>query len=128
MLNFSSHLGILLGAVHGIVEALFRRYTENGMSEELAYKNTVECITGIISKTISTKVNQDVILILCPVNFTYLKYVIGIRACLLCTMPCRMRGKKSLILLTVHPIILAWIYCMSVTKMLLVEAKFAVLS
>ncbi|KAG0464099.1 hypothetical protein HPP92_020168 [Vanilla planifolia] len=47
--------GILLGAVHGIVEALFRRYTENGMDEELAYKNTVECITGIISKTISTK-------------------------------------------------------------------------
>ncbi|XP_043701398.1 ketol-acid reductoisomerase, chloroplastic-like [Telopea speciosissima] len=47
--------GILLGAVHGIVEALFRRYTENGMSEDLAYKNTVECITGIISKTISTK-------------------------------------------------------------------------
>jgi ketol-acid reductoisomerase len=44
--------GILLGAVHGIVEALFRRYTENGMSEELAYKNTVECITGIISKTL----------------------------------------------------------------------------
>ncbi|KAG0464111.1 hypothetical protein HPP92_020180 [Vanilla planifolia] len=50
--------GILLGAVHGIVEALFRRYTENGMDEELAYKNTVECITGIISKTISTKVNS----------------------------------------------------------------------
>ncbi|MBA0848251.1 hypothetical protein Goshw_030181 [Gossypium schwendimanii] len=47
--------GILLGAVHGIVECLFRRYTENGMSEDLAYKNTVECITGIISKTISTK-------------------------------------------------------------------------
>ncbi|PKU67377.1 ketol-acid reductoisomerase, chloroplastic [Dendrobium catenatum] len=47
--------GILLGAVHGIVEALFRRYTEKGMNEELAYKNTVECITGIISKTISTK-------------------------------------------------------------------------
>ncbi|KAJ3670901.1 hypothetical protein LUZ60_008327 [Juncus effusus] len=47
--------GILLGAVHGIVEALFRRYTENGMGEEEAYKNTVECITGIISRTISTK-------------------------------------------------------------------------
>lgn len=47
--------GILLGAVHGIVEALFRRYTEGGMDEELAYKNTVEGITGIISKTISTK-------------------------------------------------------------------------
>ncbi|XP_006644446.1 ketol-acid reductoisomerase, chloroplastic-like [Oryza brachyantha] len=47
--------GILLGAVHGIVEALFRRYTEHGMDEDSAYKNTVECITGIISKTISKK-------------------------------------------------------------------------
>ncbi|XP_047333921.1 ketol-acid reductoisomerase, chloroplastic-like [Impatiens glandulifera] len=47
--------GILLGAVHGIVETLFRRYTENGMDEDSAYKNTVECITGIISKTISTQ-------------------------------------------------------------------------
>ncbi|KAG6756027.1 hypothetical protein POTOM_039443 [Populus tomentosa] len=47
--------GILLGAVHGIVESLFRRYTENGMSEDEAYKNTVECITGTISRTISTK-------------------------------------------------------------------------
>ncbi|CAL5382354.1 unnamed protein product [Camellia sinensis] len=46
---------ILLGAVHGIVETLFRLYTENGMSEDLAYKNTVECITGNISKTISTQ-------------------------------------------------------------------------
>ncbi|XP_012079057.1 ketol-acid reductoisomerase, chloroplastic [Jatropha curcas] len=46
---------ILLGAVHGIVESLFRRYTENGMTEDEAYKNTVECITGNISKTISTK-------------------------------------------------------------------------
>ncbi|KAM7270718.1 hypothetical protein ACFE04_029932 [Oxalis oulophora] len=47
--------GILLGAVHGIVESLFRRYTVNGMSEVEAYKNTVECITGNISRTISTK-------------------------------------------------------------------------
>ncbi|KHN27935.1 Ketol-acid reductoisomerase, chloroplastic [Glycine soja] len=47
--------GILLGAVHGVVESLFRRYTDNGMNEDLAYKNTVESITGIISKTISTK-------------------------------------------------------------------------
>ncbi|KAL5571014.1 hypothetical protein UlMin_020611 [Ulmus minor] len=47
--------GILLGAVHGVVESLFRRYTENGMDEDLAYKNTVESVTGIISKTISTK-------------------------------------------------------------------------
>lgn len=42
--------------MHGIVESLFRRYTENGMAEDLAYKNTVECITGIVSRTISTKV------------------------------------------------------------------------
>lgn len=48
--------GILLGAVHGIVESLFRRYTACGMSEEDAYKNTVESITGVISKTISTQV------------------------------------------------------------------------
>lgn len=38
------------------MESLFRRYTENGMPEDLAYINTVECITGIISRTISTKV------------------------------------------------------------------------
>lgn len=56
--NFAAYfVGILLGAVHGIVECLFRRYTESGMSEDLAYKNTVECITGVISKTISTKVD-----------------------------------------------------------------------
>ncbi|ONM10346.1 Ketol-acid reductoisomerase chloroplastic [Zea mays] len=36
--------GILLGAVHGMVEALFRRYIEQGMDEESAYKNTVESI------------------------------------------------------------------------------------
>ncbi|KAL9261384.1 Ketol-acid reductoisomerase, chloroplastic-like protein [Drosera capensis] len=47
--------GILLGAVHGIVESLFRRYTEKGMHEDLAYKNTVETITGVISRTISSK-------------------------------------------------------------------------
>jgi len=51
-------LGILLGTVHGVVESLFRRYTENGMAEDAAYKNTVESITGIISKTISTKVTS----------------------------------------------------------------------
>ncbi|XP_027910679.1 ketol-acid reductoisomerase, chloroplastic-like [Vigna unguiculata] len=47
--------GILLGAVHGVVESLFRRYTEHGMNEDLAYNNTVESITGTISRIISTK-------------------------------------------------------------------------
>eukprot|EP00882_Tetradesmus_deserticola_P000280 GHRQ01000308.1.p1 GENE.GHRQ01000308.1~~GHRQ01000308.1.p1 ORF type:complete len:565 (+),score=314.58 GHRQ01000308.1:120-1814(+) len=46
---------ILLGAVHGMVEALFRRYTRAGMSDEEAFKHSVECITGPISRTISTQ-------------------------------------------------------------------------
>jgi len=46
---------ILLGAVHGMVEALFRRYVRQGMSPEEAFKQSVESITGPISKTISTK-------------------------------------------------------------------------
>lgn len=46
--------GILLGAVHGIVEALFRRFVmEQGMSEEQAFVDSVENITGPISRTIS---------------------------------------------------------------------------
>jgi ketol-acid reductoisomerase len=46
--------GILLGAVHGIVEALYRRYVmEDGMSEEQAFIDSVENITGPISNTIS---------------------------------------------------------------------------
>merc|ERR1712100_350815 len=47
--------GILLGGVHGIVESLYRRYVRDGMSKEQAFKETVECITGPIAKTISTK-------------------------------------------------------------------------
>lgn len=46
--------GILLGAVHGIVESLYRRYTsEQGMDAKEAFKESVESITGPISKTIS---------------------------------------------------------------------------
>lgn len=45
---------ILLGAVHGIVEALYRRYVmEQGMKDEDAFRASVENITGPISKTIS---------------------------------------------------------------------------
>ncbi|GFR45619.1 hypothetical protein Agub_g7026 [Astrephomene gubernaculifera] len=46
---------VLLGAVHGIVEALFRRYTRQGMSDEEAFKHSVECITGQVSRIISAK-------------------------------------------------------------------------
>lgn len=46
---------ILLGAVHGMVEALFKRYVDQGMSPEDSYKNAVESVTGPISRIISTK-------------------------------------------------------------------------
>ncbi len=45
--------GILLGAVHGLVESLYRRYTDHGMSENEAFIASVENVTGPISKTIS---------------------------------------------------------------------------
>ena len=46
--------GILLGAVHGISEALYRNFVmEKGMSAEEAFTATVENITGPLSKTIS---------------------------------------------------------------------------
>ena len=46
--------GILLGAVHGIVETLFDYYQRSkGMSAHEAFKETCESITGPIVKTIS---------------------------------------------------------------------------
>jgi ketol-acid reductoisomerase len=45
--------GILLGAVHGIAESLYRRYTRSGMDPKEAFKATAESITGPISRTIS---------------------------------------------------------------------------
>jgi len=47
--------GILLGAVHGIVESLYRRYQRQGMTPEDAFLNSCESITGNIVKIISTK-------------------------------------------------------------------------
>lgn len=47
--------GILLGAVHGIVESLYRRYQRQGMSPEEAFLNSSESITGNIVKIISTQ-------------------------------------------------------------------------
>uniref|UniRef100_A0A061RVA1 Acetohydroxy-acid reductoisomerase n=1 Tax=Tetraselmis sp. GSL018 TaxID=582737 RepID=A0A061RVA1_9CHLO len=43
----------ILGGVHGVVESLFQRYVSLGMSPEEAFKNTVETITGPISRIIS---------------------------------------------------------------------------
>lgn len=46
--------GILLGAVHGVSEAMYRNLVmEKGMGEEDAFTATVENITGPLSKTIS---------------------------------------------------------------------------
>jgi ketol-acid reductoisomerase len=47
--------GILLGAVHGIIESLYRRYVGQGMSKEDAFLNSAESITGPISRTISKR-------------------------------------------------------------------------
>lgn len=45
--------GILLGAVHGIVESLYRRYQRQGMTPEEAFLQSSESITGKIAKVIS---------------------------------------------------------------------------
>jgi ketol-acid reductoisomerase len=45
--------GILLGAVHGIIESLYRRFVSQGQTREDAFLNSAESITGPISKKIS---------------------------------------------------------------------------
>ena len=45
--------GILLGAVHGIVESLYRYFSRHGHSHDDAFINSVESITGPISRVIS---------------------------------------------------------------------------
>lgn len=46
--------GILLGGVHGLIEALFRRYIlKCGMSHEEAFRQSAECITGPLNTLIS---------------------------------------------------------------------------
>ena len=45
--------GILLGAIHGIVESLYRWFIAHGQSQEEAFINSAESVTGPISKTIS---------------------------------------------------------------------------
>jgi ketol-acid reductoisomerase len=45
--------GILLGAAHGIVETLYRYFIQHGATPEEAFRDSVEVITGPISKTIS---------------------------------------------------------------------------
>ncbi len=46
---------VLLGAVHGIIEALDRYFISTGSSEEAAYLQAVEMVTGPLSSIISQK-------------------------------------------------------------------------
>jgi ketol-acid reductoisomerase len=45
--------GILLGAVHGVVESLYRWFVRHGDEPDQAFINSVESITGPISKMVS---------------------------------------------------------------------------
>ena len=45
--------GILLGGVWAVVEVAYRQFLENGLSEEDAFRQAVESLTGPISKSIS---------------------------------------------------------------------------
>jgi ketol-acid reductoisomerase len=51
--DLTGERAILLGAVHGLVEALYRRYRDQGMSETNAYRHSVDCVTGPVSSIIS---------------------------------------------------------------------------
>lgn len=46
---------ILLGAIHGICESLWRRFVMEGASEEDAFLRSVESITGPVSRVISKR-------------------------------------------------------------------------
>jgi ketol-acid reductoisomerase len=51
--DLTGERAILLAAVHGVVESLYRRYRQQGMGEQDAYRHSVDSVTGPISRTIS---------------------------------------------------------------------------
>ena len=51
--DLSGERSMLLAGVHGIVESLYRRYRDHGMSDEDAFRHSTEPVTGPISKIIS---------------------------------------------------------------------------
>jgi ketol-acid reductoisomerase len=51
--DLTGERSILLAAVHGLVEALYRRYRDQGMSATEAYRHSVDCVTGPVSWIIS---------------------------------------------------------------------------
>ncbi|SDT03096.1 hypothetical protein [Actinoplanes derwentensis] len=52
--DLTGERAILLGGVHGIVESLYRRFEDQGMSATEAYRHSVDAVTGPISRTVST--------------------------------------------------------------------------
>lgn len=54
--DLSGERAMLLAGVHGIVESLYRRYRDReGMSDHDAFRHSVECVTGPVSRIISRK-------------------------------------------------------------------------
>ncbi len=51
--DLTGERSILLGGVHGIVESLYRRLREQGLDETDAYRHSVDCVTGPISRIVS---------------------------------------------------------------------------
>ncbi|MFF7647104.1 ketol-acid reductoisomerase [Streptomyces canus] len=51
--DIAGERSILLGAVHGIVESLYRRYRSEGGTPEVAFTRSTESITGPITRIIS---------------------------------------------------------------------------
>ena len=52
--DLSGERAILLAGVHGLVESLYRRYRDEGMSEHEAFRHSAESVTGPISRIVST--------------------------------------------------------------------------
>lgn len=53
--DLTGERSMLLAGVHGIVESLYRRYRDHGMTARAAFLNSVECVTGPISRIISAR-------------------------------------------------------------------------
>jgi ketol-acid reductoisomerase len=51
--DLSGERAILLAGVHGIVESLYRRFRDQGLTDEDAFRHSVESVTGPISRIIS---------------------------------------------------------------------------
>lgn len=52
--DLTGEIGILAGGVHGIVESLYRRFRDQDMTDEDAFRHSCESLTGPISRTISS--------------------------------------------------------------------------